>query len=81
MITLLQADWRVCRWKNFENRSVFGEVMTVWVVCFFDPQSTVVITLTVTQRWSDIAFTAVESKHHLFMLCCDADVVKLVYHT
>jgi len=28
MSTLLQVSWRVCQWKNFENRSVFCEVMT-----------------------------------------------------
>ena len=38
-MTLLQMYHWVCQWKNFENRSTFGEVTDKSIVaCFFDSQ-------------------------------------------
>ena len=38
-MTLLQIYHWVCQWKNFENRSTFGEVTDKSIVaCFFDSQ-------------------------------------------
>ena len=40
-MTLLQIYQWVCQWKNFENRSTFGEVTDKSIVaCFFDSQCT-----------------------------------------
>jgi len=69
-MTLLQIYHWVCQWKNFENRSTFGELTDKSIVaCFFDSQCSVFFIYCIKFKSEQHEIREIDS---LLDLCCQS---------